>query len=40
MRAITETLTAAVRDGLIAGTDILVLLSNPNGQVTHGRHTA
>jgi hypothetical protein len=38
MRATTnETLTAAVRGGLIAGMDTSVLLSNPNGQFAFGR---
>jgi hypothetical protein len=38
MRATTnETLTSAVRGGLIAGRDTLILLSNPNGQFTNGR---
>jgi hypothetical protein len=37
-RTIDETLTAAVRDGCIAGMDTPVLPSNPHGQFTHGRN--
>lgn len=36
-RATNETLTSAVRGGLIAGMDTSVLLSIPNGQFSFGR---
>ncbi|WBT38226.1 MULTISPECIES: hypothetical protein [Hyphomicrobium] len=36
-RATNETLTAAVRGGVIAGMDTFYLLSNCHGQFTHGR---
>jgi hypothetical protein len=37
MRAINQTLTAAVRGGLIAGRETSFLLSIPNGQFVFGR---
>jgi hypothetical protein len=38
MRATTQaTLTSAVRGGLIAGRETLILPSNPNGQFAFGR---
>jgi hypothetical protein len=40
MRATNQTLTAAVRGGLIAGMDTPVLLSIPNGQFIEGRRAA